>query len=97
MATVSTVSKMQLQDGGKVIMAIQTFITSSPGTYYQEACVRKNLCKPEQHVVVDFTKWLEWYNAGDTHNPKLPLPAFVGDSWEIAYKVSNELSVGVKI
>ena len=76
-------------------MAIQTFITSSPGTYYQEACVRKNLCKPEQHVVVDFTKWLEWYNAGDSHSPKLHPPVFVGDSYEIADKVCDELNAEV--
>ena len=40
---------------------------------------------------------VEWYNAGDTHTPKLPLPVFVGDSWEIANKVSDELSVDVKV
>jgi hypothetical protein len=78
-------------------MTIQTFITASPGTYYQEACVRKNFCKPEQHVVVDFAKWLDWYNAADTHSPKLHPPAFVGDSWEIANKVCDELNAGIKV
>jgi hypothetical protein len=76
-------------------MSIQTFITASPGSYYQEACVRKNWCTAEQYVVVDFAKWLDWYNAGDTHNPKLPPAAFVGDSHEIANRVCDELNAKV--
>ena len=75
---------------------MKSFVTSSPGSYYQEACVRKGWCKAEQHVVVDFTKWLGWYNAADTHNPILPPPAFAGDTWEIADNLCSELNAGVK-
>jgi hypothetical protein len=78
-------------------MRIQSFITASPETYYQEACVRKNLCQPDQHVVVDFHEWLNWYNAADTHNPQLPIPVFVGDSLAIVMKVAQELNAGIKI
>lgn len=73
-----------------------TFITVGPETYYQEACVRKRLCQPTQFLVVDFDKWLKWYDTGDSHHPDLPTPVFVGDSLAIVSKVADELNVGIK-
>lgn len=71
-----------------------TWLVINPGSHYHDACLSKALCKPNQFLVVGWLKWINWYNTsvniGVAQTP--PPPAFVGDTFEIAKGVADELN-----
>lgn len=74
--------------------ATDSYVTAEPGGLYAEACVWFNLAKPNQTLVIKFSKWLNWYNAARFSNARVvpPAPDFCGDTYEIATQVRDELN-----
>jgi hypothetical protein len=73
---------------------MDSFVIVSPGGHFHDACLGKSLVKSHQHIVVRFSDWNKWYNEQRfTHREiAVPVPAFVGDSYEIAKNVSEQLN-----
>lgn len=74
--------------------ATDSYVTAGPSGLYAEACVWFNLAKPNQVLVIKFSKWLNWYNAARFSNARVvpPAPDFCGDTYEIATQVRDELN-----
>jgi len=76
-----------------------TWLTIQPSSYYHEACLSKGYCAPEQYLVINWAKWIKWYQdsmAVGTSFVSVPPPAFVGDTYAIALAVAAELNKPVK-
>lgn len=70
------------------------YITTSPGGHYHDACLAKGFVKSHQHMVVYFSSWSKWYNEQrwQRKEVEVPQPVFVGDTYEIAKSMANELN-----
>jgi hypothetical protein len=71
-----------------------TWLVINPGSHYHDACLSKSLCNTHQFLVVGWGKWIHWYNASMNYGIRQtpPPPAFVGDTYEIAKSVADELN-----
>jgi hypothetical protein len=74
---------------------VDTWLTIQPSSFYHDACVRKQYCTAEQYLVINWNKWIKWYQDSMAHGTSfisVPVPAFVGDTYEIALSVAAELN-----
>jgi len=72
-----------------------SWLTINPTSFYHDACVRKGYCTAEQYLVINWTKWIKWYQDSMAHGTSfisVPVPAFVGDTYAIALAVAAELN-----
>ena len=72
-----------------------TWLTINPTSYYHEACLSKGYCTAEQYLVINWNKWIKWYQdsmAVGVNFISVPPPAFVGDTYAIALAVAAELN-----
>lgn len=71
-----------------------TWVTVSPGGHYADACKTFGLCKVNQHLVVGFAAWNDWYNRQrfSRFTIKPPTPAFCGDNYQVAKDVADALN-----
>ena len=72
-----------------------SWLTINPTSFYHEACVRKGYCTAEQYLVINWSKWIKWYQDSMAHGTSfitVPPPAFVGDTYAIALAVTAELN-----
>lgn len=73
----------------------QSWLVINPGSHYHDACLSKALCKPNQFLVIGWNQWIKWYQNADKLgilSITTPPPAFVGDTYEIAKGVADELN-----
>lgn len=71
-----------------------TWLVINPGSFYHDACLSKSFCTPDQYLVVGWGAWIKWYQNSmlvGTSRVTTPPPAFVGDTYEIAKGVADEL------
>jgi hypothetical protein len=73
---------------------MDSFVTTSPGGHYHDACLSKGFVLSHQHIVVRFSAWSKWYNQQrfTRTTVPVPVPAFVGDTYAIAQDMANELN-----
>ena len=74
---------------------VDTWLTINPTSFYHDACVSKGYCKEEQYVVINYSKWIKWYQISTNQGTSfatVPVPAFVGDTYAIALAVAAELN-----
>lgn len=72
-----------------------TWVTINPTSFYHDACVSKGYCTAEQYLVINWSKWIKWYQDSMAHGTSfitVPPPAFVGDTYAIALAVTAELN-----
>jgi hypothetical protein len=73
-----------------------TWITINPTSFYHDACLSKGYCTAEQYLVINYSKWIKWYQISNNQNLRVlltvPQPAFVGDTYAIALAVADELN-----
>jgi hypothetical protein len=72
-----------------------SWLTINPTSFYHDACVRKEYCTAEQYLVINWSKWIKWYQDSMAHGTSfitVPVPAFVGDTYAIALAVAAELN-----
>lgn len=78
---------------------VDTWLTINPTSFYHDACVSKGYCTAEQYLVINWNKWIRWYQDSMKHGTSfisVPFPAFVGDDYAIALAVAAELNKPVK-
>lgn len=71
-----------------------TWLVINPGSFYHDACLSKSFCTTDQYLVVGWGAWIKWYQNSmqlGTSFVTTPPPAFVGDTYEIAKGVADEL------
>ena len=77
---------------------IDTYVVCSPGGHYHDYAKLVGWVKSEQHAVIKFSEFTKWYNEARflTSSAKimaiLPAPSFVGNTFEIAQTVANDLT-----
>lgn len=72
-----------------------SWLTINPTSFYHDACVSKGYCTAEQYLVINWSKWIKWYQQSmqiGTSFVSVPPPAFVGDTYAIALAVAAELN-----
>lgn len=74
---------------------VDTWLTINPTSFYHDACLSKGYCTAEQYLVINWNKWIRWYQDSMAHGTSfisVPPPAFVGDTYAIALAVAAELN-----
>lgn len=77
------------------ITEADTWIAIMPSSFYHEACVSKGYCTAEQYLVINYSKWIKWYQISTNQGTSfatVPFPAFVGDTYAVALAVAAELN-----
>ena len=72
-----------------------TWLAIQPSSFYHEACVSKGYCTVDKYLVINYSKWIKWYQDSMAHGTSfisVPQPAFVGDTYAIALAVAAELN-----
>ena len=70
------------------------WLAINPTSYYQEACVQHGLCKANQYLVINYSKWIIWYQESMQKGvyQKPPTPAFASDIYSVVLDVARELN-----
>lgn len=75
-------------------MKTDTWITINPTSYYHEACMQYGFCEKNQYLIINYSKWIIWYN--DSMNKgvyqKPPRPVFVSTIYEVTLHMASELN-----
>jgi len=75
-----------------------SYVVCSPNGHYHDYAKLVGWVKSEQHAVIKFSEFTKWYNEARflTSSAKimaiLPAPSFVGNTFEIAQTVANDLT-----
>jgi hypothetical protein len=95
MTNTRTITVTVKTETNTVSTEVDTWLTINPTSFYHDACVSKGYCTAEQYLVINWSKWIKWYQdsmAVGTSFVSVPPPAFVGDTYEIALSVAAELN-----
>ena len=95
MTNTKTITVTVTTETETVTKDVDSWLTINPTSFYHDACVRKGYCTAEQYLVINWTKWIKWYQDSMAHGTSfisVPVPAFVGDTYAIALAVAAELN-----
>lgn len=79
-----------------------SYVVLSPGGHYHDWATKGTFIKSNQYAVMRFSAYTAWYNKARWTNSNkeimlaLPAPAFVGDTYEIALSVADDLNQQLK-
>ena len=71
------------------------YIVLAPNGRYHKACLKMQWCNATQYLVISITAWDKWFFENISYVDSItppPPPAFVGNSYEIASHIANELN-----
>jgi hypothetical protein len=75
-----------------------SYVVCSPSGHYHDYAKLIGWVKSEQHAVIKFSQFTKWYNEARFLSSAakialiLPPPSFVGDTYEIAKNIADELN-----
>jgi hypothetical protein len=95
MTNTRTITVTVKTETNTVSTEVDTWLTINPTSFYHDACVSKGYCTAEQYLVINWSKWIKWYQDSMAHGTSfisVPFPAFVGDTYAIALAVAAELN-----